>query len=593
MRILADIAAAGRRFLGDRRANIAIMAALCTPVVMAAMAVAVDEGSLYNERRMAQSVTDLAAIAAGSNITNAEAAVLAAFSDNGLTGATVVAAGSGTPTAGNPVVSVVRGRYTPTAALGQRFQAGVTPYNAVSVSMRKIGTLYFGGAFMAPPQIGASAIAATTPQATFSIGSRLASVDTSKSPLLNALLGGLLGTNLALNAMDYNALLSADVNVLSFLDQLAIKLNLTGVSYSDVLASNVTVGQILGALAAVPGLDSRSQLALQTMAAGATNLIKIPLNTLIDLGNVGRLGLGQRPAGLTVDAGVLGMVSAAADLANGGKQINLGTAVNIPGVLSITASAAVGQPPQSAPWFRIGQKGSVVRTAQTRLKLLIQVLPSSNQLSASVSLPPAAVITLPVNVELAYAEATLTDISCPTGQPSSRVVSIAARPGIGDVKIAQTSGTGFADFTQPQNFSAAPIANVNINLLLLQLSLLTVNAYANLDIGNTTTTPLTFNNTEITSKTVKTVTTTNFTTSATTSLLGNLSLSVTVAGLNLNLLTDLITNTITPALMPVLQTITAPLDNLLSGLLLSLGIGLGQADVRVTGATCGQSVLVL
>ena len=100
-------------------------------------------------------------------------------------------------------------------------------------------------------------------------------------------------------------------------------------------------------------------------------------------------------------------------------------------------------------------------------------------------------------------------------------------------------------------------------------------------------------NSDITSKAPKTVTSSNFTNSATTSLLGNLDLSVTVAGLDLAVLTGLITNTITPALMPILQTVTAPLDNLLAGLLQSLGIGLGQADVRVTGATCGQSVLVL
>ena len=100
MRILAEFAALGRRFLRDRGANIAIMAALCTPVAVAAMAVAVDEGSLYNERRAAQSLTDLAAIAAGSNITNAEAAVLAGFVDNGLNGATVVAPGSGRASGG-------------------------------------------------------------------------------------------------------------------------------------------------------------------------------------------------------------------------------------------------------------------------------------------------------------------------------------------------------------------------------------------------------------------------------------------------------------------------------------------------------------
>lgn len=582
------------RFLPDRSANFAVMTALSMPVVLALMAVAIDEGSLYTERRATQSITDLAAIAAGSNITNAEQAVLNTLSDNGLTGATVVQPGVGTPTLAKPLVSVIRGRYNPAAAVGLRFEAGVQPYNAVSVALRKIGTMHFGGAFMDPPTIGTSAIASTMPQAAFSIGSRLASVDTSKSPLLNTLLGGLLGTNVALNAMDYNSLLSADVNVLSFLDQLAIKLNLTGVSYSDVLASKATIGQILSALAGVPGLDSRSQLALQTLAAGTTNLIKIPLNTLIDLGNVGRLGLGQRPAGLTVDAGVFDMVSAAAGLANGNRQIDLGATVNIPNVLSISAALAVGEPPQSSPWFRVGQKGAIVRTAQTRLKLLVEVLPPSKQIGTGVTLLGGSkpVISLPVHLELAYAEATLTDISCPTGQQSGRTVAIAARPGIGDVKVAQAGAAGFADFTQPQSFSPAAIADVSINLLLLQLSVLKVNAYADVDIGNTITTPLTFSNTDITLKTAKNVKSSNFTNSATTSLLGRLQLSASVLGLDLRLLTSLLTDTVRPALINALQVVTTPLDNTLASLLSSLGIGLGEADVRVTGATCGQSVLV-
>lgn len=156
-----------------------------------------------------------------------------------------------------PRPSPQRLRYTPTSAVGQRFQANVQPYNAVSVSVRKVGTMYFGGAFMSPPIISNNAIASVTPQAAFSVGSRLASVDTSKSPLLNAVLGGLLGTNVALNVMDYNSLLSADVNVLSFLDQLAIKLNLNAVSYSDVLGSEATIGQILSALASVPRPQGR------------------------------------------------------------------------------------------------------------------------------------------------------------------------------------------------------------------------------------------------------------------------------------------------------------------------------------------------
>ena len=81
--------AATRRLLADRSANFAVMTALCTPVALALTAFAVDEGSLYNERRAAQSIVDLAAITAASNITNAQQAVLTTLADNGITSVAV------------------------------------------------------------------------------------------------------------------------------------------------------------------------------------------------------------------------------------------------------------------------------------------------------------------------------------------------------------------------------------------------------------------------------------------------------------------------------------------------------------------------
>lgn len=584
MRILSSLTAVSRRFLADRGANFAVMAALCTPVALVLMAVAIDEGSLYTERRAAQSVTDLAAIAAGSNIANAEQAVLAALGDNGLTGATV---GSGTPTPGKPMVSIVRGRYTPTATVGQRFEAGKTPYNAVSVSLRKIGVMHFGGAFMSPPMIGTNAIASTTPQATFSIGSRLAAVDTSSSPLLNTILGDLLGTNISLNAMDYNALIGADINVLTFLDQLAIKLNLTGVSYSDVLASKATLTQIISAMASIPGLDSRSKLALQTMAAGATNAIKIPLDHLIGLGSVGRLGLGQRPAGLTVDADALSMVKAAANLAGGAKQIALNTGINVLGLLKIDALLAVGEPPQSTPWLTVGEKGAKVRTAQTRLKL--EVIIGGSNPSAIVELVS---VTIPLNVEVAYAEAELKDISCSTGRPESRKVTIDARPGIVEAHLAKNDSTDFADFTKLQSFSYADLATANIKILgIVNLQLLEVKAKADIKIDNQATTTLVFDDADIIAKRVKKTVTKDYATSLTSSLLERLDLKGYLLGVRLSL-SDIVLKPLTAALLPLLTSVTSQLDAILFNLLSSLGITLGEADVRVTGATCGRSVLV-
>lgn len=577
---------ATRRLMADRRANFAVMTALCAPVAVALTAFAVDEGSLYNERRAAQSIVDLAAITAAANLNNAEQAVLTTLKDNGITSVTVQQQGTSVaPTASKAVVQVVPGRYTgiSSIATGSRFEAGKLPYNAVQVSLKKQGTLYFAASMMAPPVLGTIATASAQPEAAFSVGSRLASVN---GGILNALLGGLLGTTVSLSVMDYNSLISADVDVLSFTDALATQLHLTGVSYSDVLASKATIGQIATAMANVPGLDRTAKLALQTMASGATNTVKIPLSHLIDLGSVGSLGLGQKPAGLSVDASAMSMLTAAAALANGTNQVSLNLGATIPGLTSTTLQVAIGEPMQSSPWLAVGEAGTVVRTAQTRIKLNASVTVGSPNLGGGIKL---LAVNVPLNVEVAYAEAKLTDISCPTG-PSSIKVSIAAQPGVVSAHLADSDASGFADFTQPQSFHDAEIADVSLKLLLINLNLLQVTGSSAFSVTNTTSTNLSFNATDIASKAIKTVSTKNLTQSLTTSLVNNLSLSVNALGLGIDV-TSLL-GTVKPAVTTLLNGVTAPLDDLVYNVLGALGVRVGEADVRVTGATCGRSVLV-
>lgn len=579
-----------RLMLSDRRANFTVMAALSAPVALALAAVAIDEASIYTERREAQAMVDLAAITAASNMTKVNTAVVTTLTDNGMPGVVVQSSGQTIePAAGKTVVTVTPGRYVASGAnVGQRFQASVTPYNAVRVTLKKIPARYFASSLIPTPVIGTQAIASMTPQATFSVGSRLASLN---GGILNALLGGLLGSNISLSVMDYNALLSADVSVLSFVDGLATQLNLTGVSYSDVLASKATVGQIATAMANVPGLGNTAKVALQTIASKSTGTVQIPLSHLVDLGSVGKLGLGQRPAGLGVDASALGMLTAAAGLANGSKQVDVALGATIPGVLSTTLAIAIGEPPQSSPWLAVGEAGTVVRTAQTRIKLLVTVGVGNPNLGGGISLLS---VKLPLNVEVAYAEAKLTDISCPTG-PDSLKVTIAAKPGIAAVNLAASdadnSPTAFADFSNPQSFSDANIADVSLNLLLLKIPLILVKGSAGADITNVSPTNLVFNKTEIAAKTIKTTPTRDITQTLTTSLVDKLSLSVNALGI-LGLDITALLGTVKPAVTTLLKTVTAPVDTLLYNLLDTLGVHLGEADVRVTGATCGRAVLV-
>ncbi|RUU13542.1 hypothetical protein EOD23_04210 [Mesorhizobium sp. USDA-HM6] len=572
---------ATRRLIADRRANFAVMTALCTPVALALTAFAVDEGSLYNERRAAQSIVDLAAITAAAHINNAEQAVLTTLKDNGITSVAVQQGTDIEPTATKAVVQVVPGRYSGVSSIaaGSRFEAGKLPYNAVQVLLKKQGTLYFAASMMAPPVIGTTATASAQPEAAFSVGSRLASVN---GGILNALLGGLLGGNISLGVMDYNALISADVDVLSFTDALATQLHLTGVTYSDVLASKATIGQIATAMANVPGLDRTAKLALQAMASSATNSVKIPLSHLVDLGSVGSLGLGQKPAGLSVNASAMSMLTAAAALANGTNQVSVNLGATIPGLTSTTLQIAIGEPMQSSPWLAVGELGTVVRTAQTRIKLNASVGVGNSNLGGGIKL---LAVNLPLNVEVAYAEAKLTDISCPTG-PSSIKVTIAAQPGVVAAHLANSDVSGFADFTKPQSFHDADIAGLN----LLLIPLLQVKGSAATAITNMAPTNLTFSATDIANKAIKTASTKNLTQSLTTSLVNNLSLSVNTAGLGLNVTTLL--GTVRPAVTSLLNGVTAPVDDLVYNVLAALGVHVGEADVRVTGATCGRSVLV-
>lgn len=577
---------ATRRLIVDRRANFAVMTALCTPVALALTAFAVDEGSLYNERRAAQSIVDLAAITAAGHINNAEQAVLTTLKDNGITSVAVQQEGTTVaPTASKAVVQVVPGRYSGVSSIaaGSRFEAGKLPHNAVQVSLKKQGTLYFAASVMAPPVIGTTATASAQPEAAFSVGSRLASVN---GGILNALLGGLLGGNISLSVMDYNSLIAADVDVLSFTDALATQLHLTGVTYSDVLASKATVGQIATAMANVPGLDHTAKLALQTMASSATNSVKIPLSQLIDLGSVGKLGLGQKPAGLSVGASAMSMLTAAAALANGTNQVAVDLEATIPGLTSTTLSIAIGEPPQASPWLAVGELGTVVRTAQTRIKLNASVTVGTPNLGGGINL---LAVNLPLNVEVAYAEAKLTDISCPTG-PSSIKVTIAAQPGVVAAHLANSNASGFADFTKPQSFSDAEIADVSIKLLLINLNLLQIKGSSAFSVTNTAPTNLTFSATDIASKATKTVSTKNLTKSLGTSLVNNLSLTVNALGLGLDVTALL--GTVKPAVTTLLNGVTAPVDDLVYNVLATLGVHVGEADVRVTGATCGRSVLV-
>lgn len=557
-----------RRFRRSRCGNVATMTALVLPIAIILCAIGIDSAALYTERRETQSLADLAAITAAANPGKPEEAVLATLRDNGVSDAIIVQPGTAFPDTSGMVATVTPGRYVPSTSTeaSKRFQAGVQPYNAVKVTLRKLGTLHFGSSLMDPPVIGTEATASLSAQAAFSIGSRLASLN---EGILNQVLGGLIGGNLSLELMDYDALLDTDVELLDFLDALATRVNVTAGSYSDVLAANATIGQIAAAMASLPGGDPQAKLSLQTVA-NVAGQAQIKLSKLLDLGPVGSLALGSRPSGLTARTSVMDILSAGAALANGNSQVEVDLGASVPGLLSTKLALAIGEPPQSSPWFAIGEENAIVRTAQTRLFLEVQV-----GLAKLLPLLDIVNVRLPIYLEIAFAEAKLTDISCSGRQAG---VTVAARPGIFELRIADINAG---------NFRNNPVPNGRVEIA--RLPAIRVTAQSTITSSNLSYTNLTFSQTEIANRTVKSVSTQNISQSLVTSLIGKPgALKVEVIGLDLLG----IGNLLLPALSVALQPVTAIVDQVLYSVLAAIGVHLGEADVRVNGVTCGNSVLV-
>lgn len=548
----------GRRFKADRSGNIAIMGAGCMMLVMGCAALGVDVGTIFADRRKAQSAADLAAIVAASDIGNATNAARATVVDNAYPASAVVA--------------VELGNYTADAARAPRARF-VTPApgvaNAARVTLQTETPLHFARMFTGADRftITTTATAASTAVASFAIGSRLLALN---GGLLNAVLGSMLGTSLSLSVMDYQALIDARIDVFDFLSALATRLSLTGVTCDEVLRGNVKVADIVAAMLsaqqAANGVNSATTALSRISFALAGVTTKIVPGKLIDLGPYSSLAVGQKPQ-TGVSVGLYDLLSATGAIANGAHQIEAAVDLGLPGVTGVNVVATIGEHPQGASWIAVGARGARVHTAQTRILARIQLIGSGS----------VAAVNLPVYVEVASGTATLDAVSCGFPNVDSSRVTLGVTPGIVDAWIGNVTKAEMTNFTGKPNPGSATLVN---------LGAVQVSGKAHAGMGNTTPTAVDFSYADITTQSKKTVTTSNFTQSLTGSLLGDLALNIKVGPLGLPV--PGLGTTVTS----IIGSATGSIDQVLASLLATLGVGVGQADVWVSGLRCDRAVLV-
>ncbi len=305
-----------RRFWHDRRGNIALMGAATMLVVCGFAAFGVDTGSIFLDKRKAQNVADIAAIVAAGDIAHATAAAQAAVVQNNYPAGSLVAVEYGTYVANAALTP--QQRFT-TAALGPTT-------NAVRVTVQTSTPLYFGKLLTGNSSynVTAQATATTTRMASFAIGTSLLTLN---GGLLNQVLGSMLGTTLSLSVMDYQALASAQVDAFKFMSALATQIGVTAVTYSQLLAGQIKLPDMVAALLTTQrnaNGNNSGTIALTTLSQALTGLTaQLTAQSLINAGPYASMVVGQTPQ-VAVPVSVLGLLQAMAVIANGTNQISTG-----------------------------------------------------------------------------------------------------------------------------------------------------------------------------------------------------------------------------------------------------------------------------
>ena len=526
-----------RAFGEDKRGGVAIVGAATMMLFVVLAALSIDLGSITLKAREIQGAADLAALSAARNLPKATAAANATARAN----------------LGDDVtITTETGVYSANAAVAvhDRFVSGSPTPNAARVTIKGEAPLYFAGiiGFKTAPvtRKATAALPGSQASALFSIGSRLASVNRG---LVNSLLTGLLGSNINLNVMDYNSLVATEVNLLEFLDALAVNLNVEAGDYDALLKHEVTSRQVLRVLEVLA--DDR-QASVLGMITGARLDVPLTVGDIVGVDVNAKDGLRRA---LNVDVAALDILMAGLETANGNRQLQLGTEANAI-LADVKVYMAIGERPNDSAWITVASgRTPVIHTAQTRLHVTAKTKNLVPQLLEA---------NIELFAELASAEARISSIKCaPTKQ-----VKVEARTGALRVTLGEVENP--ADL---KNFKT-PIRTRDLTLATVLF--LPLDVYANLQSHDVSWQELTFNETQIENKTHQTVRSKEIGSSLVNNLMKDL--KINFLGLQLEWIVKL--------LGPLLVPVGYILDSILNPLLRLLGVGLGEADVRVLGVTC-------
>ena len=480
-------------FNGPRQQHgaIGLMAALTLGMVLIFMLLVVDGGRLYLEQRKLQRVADMAVLEAvsrgGSCAATPSTATLYATQS--------AARNSFVPAGTQQTLNATCGTLVTVNQL-RTFQLDPSKSDAIRViATNTIPTSIAGGVW---DLVSKGTLSTTTKLTASAVGSRpgptlaqisirttLATVNTSQSPLLNNLFSGLLGGNVSISAVGWDGLAKANINLLQYLNQLAINLGVNAGDYTTLLNTNVTVTQLIKAAASVATLNGATldvQTALANLQVAAIN------NPPLKVGDLLKLQTGTSSAGLDTDLNLFSLIQAAIQIANKNNAVAVSLPINVLGLAKVTTTVKVIEPPQFSAIGNPATDRIYVRTAQVRSLITIE-LPILNTVSALLNLvtdllsgitgllqglicglglcgttfdikilPPPLILS--INLDSGGADALVTGYTCPSGTSGSKSLTVQANTVLANLNIGSIDASKAFSSSNPVTVTPLPIVNI-------------------------------------------------------------------------------------------------------------------------------------
>lgn len=499
----------GMGFNGSRqqRGAIGLMAAVTLGMVLLFMLLVVDSGRLYLEQRKLQRVADMAvleAVSRGGNCTGASTA--AGFANQSAT------RNSFTPGSVQKV-NTTCGTLSTNSSQLRVFTADATKSDAIRVIATTtvptsvaggLWSLFSKGGFNLNTNLTASAVGSNggAPLAQLTIRSALLTIDSTQSPILDQLVGGLLGGSIKAGVVSWQGLVDTNINLLSYLNQL-ISLNANVGNLDQLLKTNIHVTQLLDA--AITVLQKNGPTA-DVAVKGLTAIRAVVSSTqVLKLGDLINVQSGTPNAGLDTNLRVFDLLQGIVQLAGQQSAATVNVQINPFNLVNINVYTKIIQPPQLSA---IGNPALIrnnptgpnqisVRTAQvqTRIQIGLPVLNAlkpltdliTNALStvteivgkllnlklvdaisclfscdsvASISL----VNDINVYIEAASANSYVTDYRCTSD--TSKSLTAQANTALAKISIGASPSTGILPTVDvaTNSFIISPVKLININL---------------------------------------------------------------------------------------------------------------------------------